>query len=88
MIPALDLWSRSGFQGPTGPAVNVVKGAVAFFAYSYPNSFSSNTGYESDNSMVTFLVQDDSCQTDTDSDGTIDSADSDCPTGKDNHEEQ
>lgn len=62
-VPAVDLWSRIGVTSAVDPSVEVVNGSVAFFAYSYPSSYSSNTGYESDNALVTFLVQDDNCQT-------------------------
>jgi len=62
-LSMLDLWSRSGNPAPNYPDVEVLNGSVAFFAYSYPSGFSSNTGYETDNSMVTFLVQGDDCQT-------------------------
>jgi len=34
----------------------------AFFAYGTPQRWSSNTGYESPNSMVTFMVQDEGCR--------------------------
>ena len=62
-IPALDLWSKTGEQSPNAPNTEVVNGSVAFFAYGSPNAYSSNTGCEADNSMVTFLVQGDDCQT-------------------------
>jgi len=63
-LPHLDYWSRKGTKSVSGgQPPEVVKGSVAFFAYGYPNDYSSNTGYESDNSMVTFLVQGDDCQT-------------------------
>merc|ERR1711871_987245 len=58
-----DLWSRSGTADTTAEPPEEVKGSVAFFAYGHPNKYSSNTGYESDNSMVTFLVQGDDCNT-------------------------
>jgi hypothetical protein len=62
-LPALDMWSREGDTNPDGPSAEVVNGSVAFFAYSYPHGYSSNTGNEATNSMVTFLVQGDDCLT-------------------------
>jgi len=38
-------------------------GAVVFMAYDYPAAYSTNTGFEGSNSMVTYLVQGDDCQT-------------------------
>ena len=40
-----------------------VSSGVAFMAYGYPNTYSSNTGYEAEDAMVTFLVQDGCCKT-------------------------
>ena len=62
-LPALDMWSRSGATSPLAGDAEVVNGSVAFMAYGTPNRHSSNSGYEADNSMVTFLVQGDDCQT-------------------------
>ena len=62
-LPMLDMWARDGSTNAASPSVEVVNGSVAFFAYSYPSPYSSNTGYESDNAMVTFLVQGDDCNT-------------------------
>ena len=60
-IPGCDMWSRTAQT--SGPDYLPVNGSVAFFAYSYPNAYSSNTGYEAEDAMVTFLVQGDDCQT-------------------------
>lgn len=57
-VPAFDMWSTTP-SVPTQP----VYGATAFFAYGNPDEYSSNTGYETENCMVTFLVQGDDCKT-------------------------
>ena len=64
LLPIYDLWSAKG-ETSSVPTANTLyrNSSVVFFAYDYPMPFSSNTGYESDNSMVTFLVQGDDCQT-------------------------
>jgi hypothetical protein len=62
-VPGLDLWSRSGATSTSADDIEVVNGSVTFFAYSYPDAYASNTGYEADNCMVTFLVQGDDCNT-------------------------
>jgi hypothetical protein len=54
------LWYQRGALA--SPQVPVSTGQ-AFFAYGYPEAFSSNTGYEAANSMVTFMVQDGCCTT-------------------------
>jgi hypothetical protein len=62
-LPACDLWSRSGTTASSAPSVYATNGSVAFLAYGYPTQYSSNTNYEADDSMVTFLVQGDDCKT-------------------------
>jgi hypothetical protein len=62
-LPACDLWARDGVQNIGAPSVEAVNGSVAFFAYGYPSAYSSNTGSEACESMVTFLVQGDDCKT-------------------------
>jgi len=62
-LPACDLWSRSGSTASSGPSIYSTNGSVAFFAYSYPAPYSSNTNFEAEDSMVTFLVQGDDCKT-------------------------
>jgi len=59
-LPATDFWASDGGASGAPPTVS---GAMAFFAYGYPTVSSSNTGFEADDSMVTFLVQGDDCQT-------------------------
>lgn len=58
-LPAKDLWACAGASSG-GKSVD---GAVAFFAYNFPNPASSNTKFETSESVVTFLTQDDTCQT-------------------------
>merc|ERR1719498_1256772 len=57
-IPALDYWSKKGAQGGGDPSIKQVTGAEAFYAYGYPRNFSSNTGNERHNSVVTQLIVD------------------------------
>jgi len=56
-----ETWFATGslFNGGYTPVSQ--QSGVAFMAYGYPAAYSSNTGYEAPNSMVTFLVQDSSC---------------------------
>lgn len=58
-IPASDYWSQRGEQGcPANAAGLAVTGAEAFYAYGYPRNFSSNTGNERHNSIVSQLIVD------------------------------
>jgi len=65
-IPATDYWSRKGEQGcpydaDTGSgdaSVKAVTGAEAFYAYGYPRNYSSNTGNERHNAIVSHLIVD------------------------------
>jgi len=43
-------------------SIEQVASGVAFYAYGYPDASNSNSGYEERGSMVTFMVQDTSCQ--------------------------
>ena len=64
-IPANDWWASYTLETPSQTddleAPESLPGAVVFFAYNYPTAYSSNTGYEASESMVTFLVQGDDC---------------------------
>lgn len=70
-LEGTETWFKTGalFDAATGepePSPDWAKSTdrysgVAFFAYGYPEYASSNTGSESCGSMVTFMVQDDTC---------------------------
>merc|ERR1712054_641288 len=53
------LWQ--GTPSYSTPNIAPTMSGVAFMAYGYPANASSSTGYESCGSMVTFMVQDESC---------------------------
>jgi len=57
-IPAADHWSKSGAQSCSDTSVENVTGAVAFYAYGYPRNYTSNTGNEKHNTIVTHLIVD------------------------------
>jgi len=61
-LPARDFWRRYEARPNLQPA-QTYNGSVVFFAYDYPDKYSSNTGYETSDSLVTFMVQGDDCQT-------------------------
>jgi hypothetical protein len=75
-VPAADWWSRPNFDRDEFEDAESLPGAEVFFAFDFPMAFASNTGYEASESMVTFLVQGDDCETyllvlvDKDHDGT------------------
>ena len=56
-INADEFWSKSGNQGCDGDVEDVL-GAVAFYAYGYPLNYSSNTGNERHNAIVSHLLVD------------------------------
>jgi len=53
-----DFWSRTGATDCADPTALPVNGSEAFYAYNYPNAFSSNTGEEQSNAVTTFLILD------------------------------
>merc|ERR1711988_1920168 len=53
-----DFWSRTGATSCSDPTVLLVNGSEVFYAYNYPNPYSSNTGDENSGSIVLFLVVD------------------------------
>jgi len=55
-----DYWSRTGATNCNDPTVMLVNGSEAFYAYNYPNAYSSNTGDENSGSVVAFLIVDSS----------------------------
>jgi len=58
-IPATDYWSKKGAQwGSNDPSIKPVTGAEAFYAYGYPRNYSSNTGNDRHNSIVSQLIVD------------------------------
>lgn len=57
-IPAVDYWSRFGATQCDDSSIAVTSGAEVFYAYNYPNAFSSNSGLEKSGSVTAVLVVD------------------------------
>jgi len=53
-----DYWSRSGATNCYDPSVTLVNASEVFYAYNYPNAYSSNTGDERSSSVNIFLIMD------------------------------
>lgn len=57
-IKTPDYWSRTGATNCASASVHLINGSEVFYAYNYPNAYSSNTGDENSGSIVIFLLVD------------------------------